>query len=187
MSNFTSICSITSFFFCKHSVSLGEELRESQFAQCHPKEIKEGIIKCIMTSMTHSSTVPNKRHEIIIKLLIKEVKNSVGLLHHIQEVQVGIFGICRRNSWRDQTKWYLNIAQDSYCSQYWGEKLYYRKGQFLRHNRYGLHTGALPEVERWNRHSLEGRQDQTTTTWMIERNKNITIHNTFFFCISKQI
>lgn len=32
---------------------------------------------------------------MIIKLFIKEVENSVGLLDHIQEVQVGIFGIRR--------------------------------------------------------------------------------------------
>lgn len=48
--------------------------------------------------MINYSHLPNKRHEMIIKLFIKEVKNSVSLLHNIQEVEVGIFGICRRNS-----------------------------------------------------------------------------------------
>lgn len=32
---------------------------------------------------------------MIVKLLVKEVKDCVGLLNHIQEVEVGIFGICR--------------------------------------------------------------------------------------------
>lgn len=32
---------------------------------------------------------------MIVKLLIKEVEDCVGLLDHIQEVQVGIFGIRR--------------------------------------------------------------------------------------------
>lgn len=35
---------------------------------------------------------------MIIKLLIKEMEDCVGLLDHIQEVQVGIFGIRRWNS-----------------------------------------------------------------------------------------
>lgn len=40
---------------------------------------------------------------MIIKLLIKEMKNSVSLLHHIQEIEVGVFGICRRNSCETKT------------------------------------------------------------------------------------
>lgn len=32
---------------------------------------------------------------MIVKLLIEEVKDCVGLLNHIQKVEVGIFGICR--------------------------------------------------------------------------------------------
>lgn len=34
---------------------------------------------------------------MIVELLIKEVEDCVGLLDHIQEVQVGIFGIRRRD------------------------------------------------------------------------------------------
>lgn len=36
---------------------------------------------------------PYKRHELVIKLLIKQVEDRVGLLNDVQEVQVGILGI----------------------------------------------------------------------------------------------
>lgn len=41
----------------------------------------------------HALCKPDKRHEVVVELLIKQVEDGVGLLDHIQEVQVGILGI----------------------------------------------------------------------------------------------
>lgn len=57
-----------------------------------------------MTLIHYYSNSPNKWHEVIIELFIKEVKDSVSLLDHIQEVEVGSFGICRRNSYGGETE-----------------------------------------------------------------------------------
>ncbi len=39
---------------------------------------------------------------MIVKLLVKEVKDCVGLLNHIQKVKVDIFGIRRRDGCASQ-------------------------------------------------------------------------------------
>lgn len=36
---------------------------------------------------------PYKRHELVIKLLVKQVEDRVCLLNDVQEVEVGILGI----------------------------------------------------------------------------------------------
>lgn len=57
-----------------------------------------------MNDYHNNCNQPYERHELVIKLLIKQVEDGVCLLNYIQEVQVGIFGISRGNCCRIKTE-----------------------------------------------------------------------------------
>lgn len=45
-----------------------------------------------------AGNLPDQWHQMVIELLVKEMEDGIGLVHNIQEKEVGILGIGRRNA-----------------------------------------------------------------------------------------
>lgn len=52
-----------------------------------------GIQRSVQSFSVQTKNLPYQRHELVVKLLVKQVENRVSLLNHIQEVEVGVLGI----------------------------------------------------------------------------------------------